>query len=430
MKESSLNRELKELFKRTASGIKPGLETISALLTCLNDPQDSFVTVHIAGTNGKGSVAAMLESILRTAGFRTGLYTSPHLVDFRERIKIDGKPVEDDLLQKVLAEVEEGDRRQASAGGREATFFEMATAMGFLCFKESGVHVAVIETGMGGRWDATNTVQPIVSVITPVSVEHEKYLGSDIAGIASEKAGIIKPRGRVVSATQEEAVREVIAAEAEKQQAVLKLADDHVTVNRLDVSLTGQKLKMESQNQSYPPVLLPLLGEYQIDNCATALTAAEMLFEAFETPLPPDIVKMGLENVDWIGRGQIINTDPVVILDGAHNPAAARNLANLLKEIAGGRKLGMIVGMLDDKNMRAFMNPFAGWLDSCWIVEIKNPRAMKAEKMRDAVRPITRHHKICSLPDAYNDALKWAQTEDGVVCISGSIYLLGEFMQL
>lgn len=430
MQDMNLDEELRTLFKRTASGIKPGLETIAGILECLDNPQDAFVTIHIAGTNGKGSVAAMLESILRQAGFKTGLYTSPHLVDFRERIKIGGDPVSGELLGEVLEKVEDCDRDQVAVGAREATFFEMATAMGFLCFQRAGVQIAVIETGMGGKWDATNVVDSELSIITPISREHEKYLGSDIRKIASEKAGIIKAGQTVVLSEQMGEVEEVISRTAEERKARIKRVSDAVSVKRLETSLEGQKLKIETQNCAYPPILCPLLGDYQIGNVALAVLAAETLFAGLGLPLPPDLIRDGVQGVSWIGRGQVVGCDPIVILDGAHNPAAARNLARLLKGLAEGRRLGLIIGLLSDKDVEEFIRPFSGWLDHCWIVEIDNPRAMSAADMGNAIDKYARHTRVCRLKDAYREALDWAKAEDGVVCITGSLYLIGEFMQL
>jgi len=423
-----LTEKFTRLFDRTAAGVKPGLETITALLEGLDNPHHGFAAIHIAGTNGKGSVAAILESILRTIGLSTGLYTSPHLVNFAERIKIDGIPAEEKVLEDALTAVEQADREQVATGGRQATFFEMATAMAFLCFKRCGVHVAVIETGMGGSWDATNVVRPVLSVITPISVEHENYLGSDIAQIAAEKAGIIKEGVPAISAEQEEGVASVLSRRAEAMRTELRWASESVAIRRIDVSLDGQKLKMESTLRSYPPVICPLLGRHQIDNCALALLAAEIFSGICSIELSSDLVKEGIEGVKWPGRAQVVKQNPLMIVDGAHNPAAAHSLNNLLKEIAQDRKHGMIVGFLADKDAFAFMNAFAGKIDRCWIVPIKSPRAMDVASVESAVVAVTSRFKVCSLNEACIEADEWATAEHGMVCVTGSLYLVGEFL--
>lgn len=424
-----LDGDLEALFGRSAFHIKPGLERISALLADLGDPHHHYLVIHIAGTNGKGSVAALLESILRAAGFKTGLYTSPHLFDYRERIKIGGDPVSEELLKSVYSKVMESDRKCVEAGGDRASFFEMTTAIAFECFRDSAINAAVVETGMGGRWDATNIVQPIVTAITPIAIEHSQRLGTNIAQIAGEKAGIIKPGVPVVVADQKDEAIEVISRTASEKAAPLRLVAETLSAACTEFSLDGQKLKIETSSHSYPPILCPLLGEHQIGNTALALATAEEFFAACAIDLPLEAVKQGIENVSWPARGQVIGRDPLCILDGAHNPAAAEKLAALLKRLAGGRKLGLIVSFLEDKDADGFMGMFAGMLKRCWIVEIDSKRAMSAEKISSAVAAVTREYAVAGREEAYAEALEWARSENGILCVTGSLYLAGEFLK-
>lgn len=425
----SLNAELEALFQRNAGLIKPGLERISELLEMLDNPHRLYLTIHIAGTNGKGSVAAMLESILRAAGLKTGLYTSPHLVDFSERIKIDGVPVDADSLGLAMAPVLAADADRVAQGSNMASFFEMGTAIAFQAFAECGVEVAVVETGMGGRWDSTNVLRPVVSAITPIAIEHSRRLGDTLAQIAGEKAGIIKRGTPVVVAGQEPEARAVFERVAAENGAPLRWVDETVSASLLDLSLAGQKLKLETSSCAYPPVLCPLLGQYQVANSATALAAAEEFFAACNIELDPKTVKTGIEQVRWPGRGQILSRDPLVILDGAHNPAAADALAELLRQIGPGRKLGLIASFLSDKDAAGFMRAFTGNLAHCWIVPLDTERAMPVENIVSAVKTTGSQYSVCSREEADRAARQWAVSVQGMVCVTGSLYLVGEFLK-
>ena len=428
-RDSQLQQDLLALFKRSKGDIKPGLERISELLELIGNPQNKFLSIHVAGTNGKGSVAALLESILRAHGLRTGLYTSPHLVEFNERIKIDGRPIADDALRAAFEPVRLADEGRASRGLNPASFFEMGTAISFQAFAESGIAVAVVETGMGGRWDSTNVIRPLVCAITPISIEHSRLLGDTLTQIAGEKAGIIKPGVPVVIAPQEDEARAVFISAAAERAAPLRWVAESVSARCMAESLYGQKLKIDTDNASYPPALCPLLGDYQLANCAQAVAAAEEFFAAAGLAPDPAAVKRGIEQVSWPGRAQIIQRDPLVIFDGAHNPAAAIKLRELLVRLAGKRRLGLIVSFLEDKDAAGFMRAFKSSVERCWIVPLAAQRAMAAADIEAAVRPVCGRYGICEREQAYAAALDWARRENGVVCVTGSLYLLGEFLK-
>jgi dihydrofolate synthase / folylpolyglutamate synthase len=428
-RDSQLQQDLAALFKRNKGDIKPGLERISEVLELIDNPQQNFLAIHIAGTNGKGSVAALLESILRAHGLRTGLYTSPHLVRFNERIKIDGQPIDDDALRAAFEPVRVADARREAEGRAPASFFEMGTAIAFQAFADSGVAVAVIETGMGGRWDSTNVIRPLVCAITPISIEHSRLLGDTLTLIAGEKAGIIKPGVPVVIAPQEDEARAVFAAAAAARAAPLRWVAESASARCLEESLDGQRLKIETDNYSYPPALCPLLGGYQLANCAQAVAAAEEFFAAAGLAPDPAAVKRGIEQLSWPGRAQVFSRDPLLILDGAHNPAAAVKLRDLLVRLAGKRRLGLIVSFLDDKDAAGFMRAFKSCVERCWIVPLDSARAMPAEDISAAVKPVCARYEVCTREQAHAAALDWARRENGVVCVTGSLYLLGEFLR-
>lgn len=426
---AQLDRNIEELFQRRGGDIKPGVERIAALLGMIGNPQDRYLSIHIAGSNGKGSVAAMVESIMRAVGLKTGLYTSPHLVSFNERIKIGGEPVESSVLGAAYERVMAAERKRCEEGEERASFFEMATAIGFECFRLGQIQVAVVETGMGGRWDATNMLSSAVAGITPISIEHSHYLGASLEKIAAEKAGIIKIGRPVVIAEQRETARAVIENVAKVRVAPMRWVPESVSVDCKEVSLDGQRLKIESSRASYPALLCPLLGEHQLANAAQAVAIAEEFCAVCGIDLDPEAVKTGLGNVSWPGRGQVFSRDPLVLLDGAHNPAAAKALAALLRRLGGRRKLGLIVSFLKDKDAQQFIAAFGGRIDRCWVVPLDGPRAMAGDDILAAVKAAARNSSVCGLEEAYKQACDWAEKEKGMLCVTGSLYLIGEFLQ-
>lgn len=410
-----MNDAYHSLFKRTTAGIKPGLDVIKALLAALGNPHHELAVIHVAGTNGKGSVCAMLESVLRASGFRTGLYTSPHLIDFSERFRINGEQIPAARLDEYIRRLEVvADRSEASTGLRGATFFEISTAIAFQYFADEGVQLAIIETGMGGRWDATNVVIPLLSVITHIDIDHTDFLGNSLEMIAAEKAGIIKPGRPVVSALQ-----------ADAAMAVLKQAGEPVIVSSEAVSVVKtappQKLKIDTHSRSLPPVNLPLLGECQRENCAVAVAALEVLGDliGFE----PEFRK-GLESAAWAGRFQLLQDNPPVVLDGAHNPSAARALVKTLRENYPKHRVGVLLGFLEDKDSVEFMRILKPQVARAWAVAIDAPRGMTAEQTAAKGRAAGLAAESLSVSDAWAAAREWASAEpDRLVCIAGSLYM-------
>jgi dihydrofolate synthase/folylpolyglutamate synthase len=410
-----MSSSYEKLFKRTAAGIRPGLEVIKALLEALNNPHHRLAAVHVAGTNGKGSVCAMLESVLRASGFRTGLYTSPHLTDFSERFRVNGIPIPEEQLDRYIDRMEAAaDQVAKESGQRPATFFEISTAIAFQYFSDEAVDIAIIETGMGGRWDATNGVIPLVSVITRIDIDHADYLGDSIEAIAAEKAGIIKPGRPVVSAPQSDAVT-----------AVLKQAGEPVICSADAVSVTKvgepQKIRIETHARSLPPIQLPLLGACQRENCAVAVTALELLADMLD--FEPDF-KAGLESVRWNARFQMIESDPPLILDGAHNPSAARALAQTLKETYPKRPTGFILGFLNDKDAVEVLRALKPLVSKAWTIPIDASRGTSAEYAAAQCRAAGFDAEPLPAASALSSARKWASEEPGrLIVIAGSLYM-------
>ncbi|MGD9872775.1 MAG: folylpolyglutamate synthase/dihydrofolate synthase family protein [Kiritimatiellia bacterium] len=427
----SLPDALEKLFRRTAFGIKPGLEVTEAILAELGNPHRKIPCVHVAGTNGKGSVAAMVESVLRAAGIRTAFYTSPHLVRFNERFRIAGQPIADEELAALLENSDAAaDAVSQKHGLRPATFFEIATALAFEYFARQNAEISVIETGMGGTWDSTNVITPLVSVITRIGMDHMEYLGSTLEKIAGEKSGIIKPGVPVVFGKMPEEASAVILRRAKELGAPAVDAAQYASVRRMNQDLDGQRISIETQQGSCPPVLLPLLGDHQLENTAIAVAALETLADRLGTDIPPEVIKKGLEKTFWPARCQILSREPPVILDGAHNTDGGEALARTLKSLKGKRPLRLVVSFLADKDADGFLKHFSRMAEHAWAVQLHGERA---RPVADIVSVLRRHQIPCetaALPEALASAKKWAAENGGMVCITGSLYLAGEVLEL
>lgn len=422
-----LARSLERLYALRTFGIKPGLETTLALLDRLGNPQDSFAAVHVAGTNGKGSTCAMLEAVLRKTGLRVGLYTSPHLIRFNERIRVNGVEIGDEALAALFDDMEPH-AAAVAATGREATFFEFTTALAFEHFRREKVQVAVVETGLGGRLDSTNVLTPLISVITRIGLEHTAYLGDTLEAIAGEKAGIIKPgRPVVCGATPPEALA-VIRKTAGCRKAPFTYVGDSVSVRRVAQDLDGQKVSIAGSDAGYKPVTLKLLGKHQLENCATAVAALESLASCSPLAIPPEVIQAGLAEAVWPGRLDLLSREPPVILDGAHNPDGARTLATALHELFKRKKVALVWGMCDDKDALGFAKAMGAAVKRCWAVPIDTERSLAPGKLLQIARTEGWQAVASTLPEALEEAKSWARDNDGAVCIAGSLYLAGEVL--
>lgn len=422
----SLSASLDRLYARSAHNIKLGLELEIELLERMGNPQLRMPHIHVAGTNGKGSVCAMIESVLRAAGYKTGLYTSPHLVRFNERIRVQGQCISDGDLAALYLEIE----RQEKSLSRPPTFFEFTTAMAFEHFKRQQVEISVLETGLGGRLDATNVVMPLVSVITRIDIEHTQYLGKTIEAIAAEKSGIIKPGHAVICGTMPDEAREVIFRVARERGAKLIRVEDAVSVRRTSQSVRGQKIKVETASTGYGSVLLPLIGHYQLENAALAVAALEYLNDSSPFVIDDKAMKKGLEGVRWPGRCQVLSENPLIVLDVAHNPNGAEALAASLKEIAKGKELGLVIGLLSDKDCRGVLKPFSGMVKKCWAIQIQNERGLPLADLLACIRNAGIPAEGRSLVAALLEAKAWAKAHNAAVCIAGSLYLAGDVLRV
>ncbi len=426
---SELAEILAGLYRRRAHGIKPGLGRIEALLARLGNPERDIAAVHVAGTNGKGSVCAMVESVFRAAGYRTGLYTSPHLVRLNERMRVASECIENQELVDLIELINPHADAVASAHG-EVTFFEFTTALAFEHFRRKEARLVILETGMGGRLDATNVVQPLVSAITRISVEHTEYLGPDVESIAAEKCGVIKPGRPVICGEMPEEAMAVVMRTAKQREAKVILANEAVSVHRLSQDLGGQKVRIGSEGCDYPALMLPLLGVHQLENCATAVATLEEVQEAGKLRIEEDAYAKGLACVEWQGRCQVLSVDPPIILDGAHNPVAAEALGRALKDIAGGRDVGLVLGMCNDKDVRGFLRPLSRLVKQCWPVALQNDRGMTSSELAREAGRMGWGATEAPLSEALAASERWARESDALICICGSLYLVGEVLSL
>jgi len=424
----SLDASLIRLFHRNIHLIKLDLEPMRAIMELLGNPQQSLICLHVAGTNGKGSVCAMLASIMRQQGYVTGLYTSPHLIKFNERIQVNGVMISDADLQDMIDEVERAASKLSELGLRDVTFFEFTTALAFLHFQKSGVQIAVIETGMGGRLDATNIITPALSIITSIGLDHTAYLGDTIEQIAGEKAGIIKPSRPVIIGSVPEAAGVAIARRAADLKSPILIAEQTVNVTVKSMSLEGQSITISSEEQDYGIVHTRLFGKHQAVNAAVVVAAAECLNRMVGVPVSVLAIKTGLAQAEWRARSQVLSLHPPVILDGGHNAEAAEVLAAWIKKVGGNRPLGMVVGFLSDKDPAAFMKAFIRLAKRIWIVPIHSDRAMPVEEVKNRIRSKVPMDFSASVGEAKEDASAWAEKEGGLVLITGSLYLAGEVL--
>jgi len=393
--------------------IRLGLGPLSRLLVRMKHPERRYANIVIGGTNGKGSIAAMAASILTAGGFRTGLYTSPHLSDVRERIRINGCMITAEDLRACADEIS----RQLREG---LTYFEFLTAMAFHFFKQQHVDIAVLEVGMGGRLDATNVVNPAVSVISNVSLDHRPYLGTKIEQIAWEKSGIIKRNGCCLTAARQKKAIEMIKGVSRKQQARFFRLGDQIKVRRQ----AGDCFSFRGFNRRYDHLSCALRGRHQIDNAALAVGAVALLAEQGFS-VTEEAIRRGLTETRWEGRLEILQDRPTVLVDGAHNPAGISSLCVALKEEFCYRRLIVIFGVLDDKDHRAMLKKLAPISDTLILTRPESDRALSPETLLPVARQYQRCVVMTERPEeAMRQALAAAGPDD-LVCATGSLYLVG-----
>ena len=399
---------------------KLGLERMTALLAVLGHPQRACEFVHVAGTNGKGSVCAMIESSLRAAGLRTGLYTSPHLAEPTERIRIAGRPVTEDQFASAFETVHAVAERLLGAGAFEAhpTYFETVTAMGFALFRELGAQVSVVEVGLGGSLDATNVIAPRLAAITPIDFDHETFLGRSLEAIAAEKAGILKPGvPAVFSAQRPEVAAKLTACAAEI--GIEPLWTSRWQVHDLALHPNGSRFRaIGGKALRDIPIECPLAGEHQVENALTAISALDAL------GFPPQVIREGIRQTRWPGRIERVSAAPEIILDGAHNPAGARALAAYIERFFRQRRVWLIYAAMRDKavaEMAAILFPLA---DEVVLTAPAQVRAVRPQAIRELIDH-PRARTAARVSEALEIIRREAAPEDAVF-ISGSLFLVGE----
>jgi dihydrofolate synthase/folylpolyglutamate synthase len=411
------------------SGIVWDLKRIERLLARLDDPQNYAKSVHVTGTKGKGSTSAMIASILKEAGYKVGLYTSPHLLSYTERIQFDGRSIAEEewaKLVEILKPHVEAENALGDLG--ELTTFEIFTAMAFLHFRQVKADWQVVEVGLGGRLDATNVVRPEVCVMTSISYDHTDVLGDTLSKIAKEKAGIIKSGADVVSAPQSTEALEVIEGVCREKGVRLIRVGRDIRWERVGFNAAGQSFKVKGRKGDYD-LWLPLLGEHQLENGANAVAAIELLIER-GTVIKPEAIVEGLRKVRWPGRLQVLGREPWVVVDGAHNAYSMQRLGEALKQYFEYGKLTLILGFGADKDVPGMTAEAVKMTGDVILVASRHPRAMKAESL---VAEFRRHgvtpRVVASVREAVKLTLKGAGPND-LVCAAGSIFVIAEVMEM
>lgn len=421
--------------------IDPSLTRIVSVMELLGDPQRAYPVIQVAGTNGKTSTARMIESILRAYGLRTGLFTSPHLVDARERIRLDGEPVTAERLVDTWNDIEPYvrlvDKNSTDAGGVPLSYFEVFTSLAYAAFADAPVDVAVIEVGMGGTWDATSVAAASVAVITPIGMDHAEYLGDTIEQIAGEKAGIIAPGCTAVTSCQTDDARSVVVTRASELDVPLKIETEDFGLLSRDVAVGGQLVSMRGLRGEYDEVFVPFFGEHQASNACLALAGVEAFLGSGDEALDVDIVREGFASADSSGRLHAVRLDPTVLVDSAHNPHGARALAAAIHDSFTFDRLIGVVGLLSDKDAHGVLEALEPVLDELIVTTPASPRALPADDLAAVAENYFSGKDVVvedELLDAVDRAMGIADADGDVggsgVLVTGSVVLVGDVLRL
>lgn len=428
-----------ELVQRIGeSAPRPRLEPTRRACDLLGDPQHTAPVVHITGTNGKTSTARMIESLLRTAGLKTGLLTSPHLQRVNERIMLGGVPISNEALVRNWRDIAPHlalvDAELAAAGESQLTYFEALTVLAFAAFADAPVDVMVLEVGMGGEWDSTNVADGRVAVFTPIALDHMNRLGRTVAQIARTKAGIIKPAASVVTAIQPleamDQLREAVAIE----EATIAVEMVDFGLESSTVAVGGQLISVRGRAGEYRDVFVPLYGEHQAQNATIAIAAVESFFGDGSRALDPDIVAEGLATVTSPGRLQLVGVEPTVLVDAAHNPHGAKALAAAMTEFFDLDELGVVLAVLGDKDAHGIVQELAPVASRFFVTRSQSDRAIPADDLADVVRAVVGDDGTVSVDGAaaaIQVAREWALEQPRrAVLVTGSVTLVGEAIGL
>ncbi|MDO4645104.1 MAG: folylpolyglutamate synthase/dihydrofolate synthase family protein [Propionibacteriaceae bacterium] len=434
MEHASLVAELTSRWPEHRVG--PGLSRIAALMDLLGNPERATPVIQVAGTNGKGSTCIMIDALLRSAGLRTGRFASPHLSDARERICIDGQPLSEARFAEAWQEVEPFVRMvdEQQLDGIAMTFFEVITGMAYAAFADTPVDVAVVEVGLGGRWDATSVADPQVAVVTPVGADHTHILGDSLEKIAAEKAGIIKPGATVVLSGQEPAAARVLLAQAVEAGDVVRAEGPDFGVLERRPAVGGQVIRIESAGGPLGDLFLPLHGAHMARNAALAVAAVEAFLGG--QPLAPEIIEEGFASVVAPARLELARTSPAIVIDTAHNPQAAQATIDACQEAFAFQPLIGVVAMMADKDTSGVLEIFASAMDQVVVTRAQGtPRALPAEELARAAEdfwPAGKVHQAPAMPDALELAtlLADAAGPGAGVLVAGSLIAAGQARDL
>jgi len=416
------------IYDLTKYGIKLGLKNINYLLYLLGEPHKKLKIIHVAGTNGKGSTCSLISSILQSDGYRVGLYTSPHLIDFTERIKINHKPIDRKKVSELLERIKPYIEKVANTPSYgHPTFFEVITSMAFLYFFEEQIDFLVLEVGLGGRLDATNVCEPLISVITHIDYDHMDKLGNSLEEIAREKGGIIKPKGIVISSKQYEEAYKEIKKIADEKNSLVYCTGREVSYEIVKSDINGVIFDLKGIYNNYKNLYTPLLGRHQADNATTAITATEAL-KIRGVNISEKAIRVGLEKAKWTGRLEIIQNNPTLILDGAHNPSGIKIVRQALKEIFSYQRLILVLASFADKDYKKMIQIIAPEADLIIATKTMSPRAAPPQVIAKEAAQYIEQNKIIvieNIPQAINCALSNSKKDD-LICITGSLYTVGE----
>ena len=410
--------------------INPSLDRIKLLLDYLGNPQDGLKAIHIAGTNGKTSTSRMIERLLRSLDLRTGLYTSPHLVHPRERISIDGEPISVKNFEEVFSQVEPFlEIVDEKIPGGSVTFFEVLTAMAFVSFSDTPVDVISLEVGMGGRWDATNVLTPMVSVITPIDLDHQEYLGNSIEKIALEKTGIIKENIPVVVSNQGKDAAKIILAKAIENNSPIMREGIELDVLERSVGIGGQQLTIANPYGTHSELFLPLFGKHQASNAAVSLTAVEAFLDR---QVDHDLVQEAFAEFSSPGRLQILKRNPTIVIDAAHNPAGIRATKQGITESFQFDNLILILAFMGDKDVDQILEELKGFAQVVILTQTNSIRALSVVDLAKKVKNISQFATRIESSDNSSEAIKLAMNiakdlgnSAGIIAL-GSVVLAGE----
>lgn len=411
-------------------GSNYGLKRTFRLLDILGNPDKKVKLIHVAGTNGKGSTTAMITKILRGMGYKVGMYTSPYIEEFEERIQINGQNIPKETFVSLLVEVKKAVEQVIEEGYNHPTEFEILTALMFLYFYRENVDYGVVEVGLGGTLDSTNVLTPIVSVITSISYDHMNILGDTIEEIAEQKAGIIKENVPVVLYPAEKNVQDVIVKKADEMNSRIRLVQRNC-VKLLDINRDEvyQEIEVRTMKNDYV-VKLPLLGEHQMMNLAVALNVIEVIFEGNNDKLDVKVVEKSLESVEWKGRLEVLSKKPLVVIDGAHNIDGIRSLSNNVTKYFNYNKMILILGILADKQVDEMIEVITPLAEKVYAV---TPHSDRAELCEDLKEKVIEYNKNVEAVEDYEKAVMLAMDEaqeNDLILVSGSLYMIGDMRKI